>query len=375
MTTYSTAQQLKFELLASGVTISDLARAKLRDLTHDGQLSPADYASTSGVILRLDQREWINAPVEDHNPNFVSASPYVLDWEPSGFFVRGAGLSAQAEFWPLPSYHGGVATNGIPIGSYVVSHGDRARLSPTIGCAFECTFCDVPYELPYGGPKTLEVMLDALRLAMEDPLQPARHLLISGGTPSPPHVPALRETYEAVIGEFADHGVDIMMVPVDGLFDLPRLDKLGINELSINLELWSEELARTAMRHKFRQGRQHYLNFLEDAAGELGGHRVRSMLMVGIEPLEDTLAGVAAIAERGCVPVLSPFRPDPITPMAGHRPPTASDLREAFERGSEIVAKYDTRLGPTCDPCTHNTLTFALGGDHTHTPHLLSGVT
>ncbi|ABL80553.1 MULTISPECIES: radical SAM protein [unclassified Nocardioides] len=373
MTTFTSAQELKFELLANGVTLSDEARSALRALTNDGKLTPADYASTSGLILRLDRREWVNAPVEDHNPNFVSSSIYVLDLNDDGFFVHGNGKEAQAEFWPLPSYHGGTAPNGIPIGSYVVSHGDRARLSPTIGCAFECTFCDVPYEIAYGGPKSLDIMLHSLRLAVEDPLQPARHLLISGGTPGPSHVAALRETYEQVLKEFGHLGVDIMMVPVDGLFELPRLDALGVNELSINLELWGEKLASTVMRHKFRQGRQHYLDFLELAAAELGGSRVRSMLMVGIEPLADTLAGVTAIAQRGCVPVLSPFRPDPMTPMAAHRPPTAAELREAFLRASEIAAKYEAYLGPTCDPCTHNTLTFALGGKHAHTPNLLTG--
>ena len=86
--------------------------------------------------------------------------------------------------------------------------------------------------------------------------------------------------------------------------------------------------------------------------------RVRSLLLVGIEPIEDTLAGVEALAARGCDPVLSPFRPDPSTPMRAIPPPTEADLGEVWERSEEIVARYGMRLGPRCVPCMHNTLTF-----------------
>lgn len=366
-------QQLKFELLARGAVVSASARQVLHDLTRDGRLTPADYASTSGIITRLDGVEWVNVPIEDHNPNFVTATPYTFDHHEDGFFVHGDGLAAQAEFWPLPRYHGELGPNDRPLNNYVFTHGDRVRLSPTIGCAMECTFCNIPYDDAYLGVKPIDAMLHAVRTAVDDPIQPARHMLISGGTPGPPHVAALREVYYEVLREFRGIGVDIMMVPVDGLFDLPKLDELGVQELSINLELWDEKLASTLMRHKHRQGRQHYLDFLETAAEVLGGSRVRSMLMVGIEPLDSTLEAVEAIAQRGCVPVLSPFRPDPVTPLASAAPPSAEELRVAFERASEIADCHAVALGPTCDPCTHNTLAFATGSTSSGAPRMQRG--
>ena len=365
-------QRLKLELLARGAIVSPAARNALHELTREDRVSPADYASTSGIIARLDGVEWVNIPIEEHNPNFVASSPYVFDHR-DGFFVHGAGMEAEAEFWPLPDYHGRLGSNGRPLNNYVFTHGDRVRLSPTIGCAMECTFCNIPYDDAYAGVKPIEAMLEAVRIAVSDPGQPARHMLISGGTPGPPHVAALREVYYEVLQEFAPLGVDIMMVPVDGLFDLQKLDELGVRELSINLELWDEKLASTVMRHKYRQGRQHYLDFLETAAETLGGSRVRSMLMVGIEPLESTLEAVEAIAARGCIPVLSPFRPDPVTPMAAAAPPSAEDLRVAYERAIEIATRHDVSLGPTCDPCTHNTLAFATGSASAGVPRMERG--
>jgi hypothetical protein len=84
--------------------------------------------------------------------------------------------------------------------------------------------------------------------------------------------------------------------------------------------------------------------------------------LVGIEPMESTIAGVTAIAERGGTPVLSPFRPDPKTPMRAQRPPTDDFVAEAYARGREAAAQHGVALGPDCIACTHNTMTLAASG-------------
>jgi hypothetical protein len=373
------AELLKFILLAEGAAVTAAAEAALNEIVDGGPWSPDDYASTRGLILKLDDDVWVNVPVERYNANFVPGTSMTVDLGPDGFFVHGRGLESRAEFWPPASFHFDKASNGRPYWNYVVTHGDRSRLSPTIGCAMVCDFCNIPFDDTYAGVKPLDPMLESLRVALADGRQPGHHILISGGTPGPKHIEGLQNVYESVIETFAGTPVDIMMVPLPGLFDLPRLDRLGVNELSINLEVYDEDVASHVMRHKHRQGRQYYLDFLEEAAEELVGDRVRSMLMVGIEPIESTLDGVRAILERGCVPVLSPFKPDPATPLADSRPPTAGETLEVYLRARDIAAELGGSLGPTCPPCTHNTLTFAeKGPDGAHYDHampvLYSGV-
>ena len=80
--------------------------------------------------------------------------------------------------------------------------------------------------------------------------------------------------------------------------------------------------------------------------------------MVGIEPMEATLQAVEELAMRGCEPVLSPFRPDPATPLRDESPPSATFLEEIYVRSVEIVERHNAKLGPRCIPCMHNTLTF-----------------
>jgi organic radical activating enzyme len=342
------AQKLKFRLLAEGVSISVAARRLLDELRGSRKLTPADYASTSGLILRLEDHVWVNAPIVDHNDNF--------------------------SVWLPPRHHEKKLSIGRPATHFAFTHGDRVRLSPIGGCAMRCTFCNIPYEDRYE-VKPVDMMLEALRIALSDPLQPAQHILISGGTPVPRDVPFLREVYERVLLEFPDRPVDIMMAPVKGLYDFPRLKSLGVNELSINIELSDPTAARTLMPQKHKQGLQRYLDIITDAANTLGPGRVRSIIMVGLEPPQATLRAVDAVLRAGGIPVLSPFRPDPATPLRDFPPPSDEALEDIFLRASELAERAGVALGPSCPPCTHNTLTLMpLDKAEVHYPYPLPEV-
>jgi hypothetical protein len=360
----SNNQRLKFKLLSDGLAISDGARSFIDTANQGRDLTPADYASTSGVILRLDEDVWVNAPIVDHNANFVATPECTLDVDGDGLVLRTPMSVVSAEFWLAPAYHGRCNHEGEAYNSYAFTHADRVRISPVEGCAFTCRFCDLPYDFKYR-TKRLAGLRDSVKVALTDPVQPARHVLISGGVPRAADYEYLVESYEMILTSFPDVDIDIMMVPLPEIVRLRSLAELGVHELSINVEIFNTDLARKLMRRKSDQGVQHYLDFLSEAADVLGGDRVRSMLLVGIEPMEDTLAGVTAIAERGCVPVLSPFRPDPSTPLASAAIPTAAFIEEVYVRSVDIASRYGVALGPSCAPCSHNTLTFpAAGGAH-----------
>ena len=354
------AQRLKFCLLGNGLNVTRAARDVLADLTGDLRLSSADYASTSGVILELEDDTWVNAPIHDYNPNFVADSPYVLDFAGS-FVVEGEGLASAASIWRQPAFHGTRGPHG-ELNNLVVTHTDRARLSPLRSCAMKCNFCNIPFDDPLAlySFKPLEAAIHAIQTAIDDPIQPAHHLLISGGTPKPKDAEQLSRFYVDVIAAFPDFPVDIMNVPIQGLFDWDALDHAGsFREVSINLEIFDGDIARAIAPHKYNRGRQFYLDEIEKAAQTLGTGRVRSMLIVGLEPVSSTLEGVRAIIERGGIPVLSPFRPDPGTPLSDARPPTSEELLATFLLAEEVAAQMGSQLGPGCTPCTHNTLTLA----------------
>jgi hypothetical protein len=351
------AERLKFHLLERGLEIGSEAAAYIDSHNGHRPLTPADYASTSGIILKLSGDVWVNAPIEQYNPNFVHNTEFRLCADGEGLWVEGNGLSSRAWFCLPPQFHGLSDPDGTPYTSLGFAHADRLRVSPIEGCAFTCTFCDLPYEFRYRA-KSVGQLVDLVNVALNDPVQPVAHILISGGTPRPEHYSYVRAVYKTIITQFPNVAVDIMMVPLADVMDPMWLDGLGVNEVSVNIEVWSDEVARRVMPRKYKQGRDHYLDYLSAAASVMGGRRVRSMFMLGLEPLESTLEGVTEVASRGCTPVLSPFRPDPLTPLRDWPVPSAGLMLEAYLAAREITEKHKVPLGPACLPCAHNTLTL-----------------
>ena len=351
-------QELKIGLFNKGVNISEDARFAMGGVDKN-PISTSDYASTSGLALNLGEGIFVNTPFMDNNPNFVAEdTPYLLDFDGDHFIVRTNEREVQVQYIPVPGYWDKSNQKGIPYKLLAVTHIDRVRISPVEGCAIACQFCNLPYEFKY---KKHEVgdLVDSVREAVEDEILPAQHVLISGGTPRSEDYDYENSVYRQISSTFPGLDVDIMMAPVDNLLDPKILKEYGIHGLSINLELFNSGIAKKKARGKYNIGRDKYLDFIASCSNVFGQGRIRSLLMVGIEPMEDTLRGVEALAERGCDPVLSPFRPDLATPLKEEIPPSIEFQKETFLRAREIVDRYPgVVLGPRCIPCQHNTLAF-----------------
>lgn len=357
-------EHLKLRLMQGGIRVTEAASRYVSERVGSRPLTLADYASTSGLSLLLEGDIWVNAPTVQDNPNFVFKPDHSLVVDGCQLAIRDSlGNSFPARLAPVPDYHDASTPQDRLFTEYVHTHTDRARISPVQGCAMHCKFCDIPYEFKgrYWSKPSAE-LIAALDRALTDKLQPAAHVLISGGTPAPKDYGALRQLYLDVLAAFPEVPIDIMMVPHEEILNLDELERAGVNELSLNLEIYDRDRARQIMPQKYRHGLDNYLDFIERAVAHLGlrhGHgRVRSMLMVGLEDEEMTLAGVQALVDRGCVPVLSPFRPDPSTRLANLEPPSADYLERIYLRAREICDRAGVPLGPSCKPCMHNTLTF-----------------
>lgn len=361
-------EELKLYLFAHGVAIHPRAEAAWLDC-YGGPLSLSEYASTSGVCFHTDTDVWINAPfIED----FTRETRAVLDHLEDRFVVDAVGRSVPVTVIPVPRYHeeewidpsDGRTYRYTNLG---VTHTDRIRLSPIEGCAWRCTFCDLPYEFKYRR-KPVDELLRVIDLAIDD-VPSAQHVLISGGTPTGEDESWIDDVY-ATIAERSPIPVDVMMPARHDLTYPAWLRSIGVNMVSINLEVSDPGRARKVTPNKTRVfGRDHYLRYIERAVDAFGVGFVQSLMVFGesVEPLQSTLQGVRDLVERGCVPVLSPFRPDPVTPMGkrGALPPTVEDMRRVWGETVEICdrAGNQVRPGPRCIPCHHNTLTFPDGSD------------
>jgi hypothetical protein len=139
------------------------------------------------------------------------------------------------------------------------------------------------------------------------------------------------------------------------------LKAMGVHELSVNVELYNQEIARKVIPQKAALGWNHYVEFLKSAVKEYGWGNARTIFVFGIEPMEDTLKGIEAMAQIGVASEISPLIPDPSTPLVKVRnmtTPSASSLKEVYEKAYEISNKYGVLMGAKCVPCMHNVLDF-----------------
>ncbi len=367
-------QDLKLRIFSEGIAIDSRAEETWQEL-YDDELSLNEYASTAGACVVTENGTYISAP---YTQEFTRGSGISLIYE-DGFKIADGKDVTAVDVFPIPAYHKRdyMRRDGtvLPYTNLGVTHTDRVRISPIEGCAWRCTFCDLPYKFQYQ-KKPEDELLEVIELARDDELNPARHVLISGGTPKPDDEKWIDSLYEYICSE-SPLPVDIMM-PARMDMNYPKwLGSIGMNALSVNIEVFDRERASKITPHKARkvgnaalQGVDYYLKYIERAVEELGVGRVQSLIVFGeaIESEESTLAGVQALAERGAIPVLSPYRPDASTPLGKKNSPPASyeETKRVYEASLEICDKASggvIKPGPRCIPCQHNTVTFDDGSD------------
>jgi len=168
-------QHLKISCMSKGIRITSRAEEQLSE-GGEVPLSIHEYATTGGVTLKLEGGIFVNAPFDEW---FCQEPEALLDVDPGSnqYLVIFRGEVYPAHVLPLPGYLEKRDAQGRLVRESVMSHADRARLSPVSGCSFACKFCDSSVRQRYK-PKPVDQLLDALNIALEDTRLPVNHVLI-----------------------------------------------------------------------------------------------------------------------------------------------------------------------------------------------------
>lgn len=340
---------LKAHLFEEGIKIS-MGAKKVLDAQSDIWLMD-DYITCSGVTMRFDD-EYVTAGV---NPE----SKYELQEKKGKLFISdGEETQFETSVITPPDYMKDIIViEGKPITTYANTYTDRLRIQLISGCANACKFCNAT-EFKYafnsitGIERTLEIAL---------PQSDVRHLLISSGSVKTEDLEDLTSMYEYFGRKYSGLSPDVMLTPrgFTSYTDasqykgyIAHLKGMGVSGLSVNIELYNRELLKRFCPEKAAIGQDNYFKFIEAAVETFGKNSVRSLLIVGLEPLEDTLKGVDKLASMGCNPVLSPLFPY----GEANNPPNANLFIEAKARSEQICERHNIKMGPLCKPCSHNTL-------------------
>ncbi len=365
--------RLKVDLLSEGLVIADgvddflVERSKPRLRVRSG--------ACGGLDLILPGDIYVNCPVDEL---FATASPYQLRRGGQGLRLvdtrdgREVGVNAVArpEYYSRHSERSGVALSQL---GQVCS--DRLGIGLTNGCTYwapvsRCRFCSIGLNVRTGheaGHKTTDDVVDVAEAALSDPALPATHVLLGGGTPAGPDAGAVAfaDAARALKRRWPRVPVYVMIAPPRDRSYVEMLVEAGVDEIGINLEVWSDEAGQRYLPGKRAPGLDHYLAMLEavvDAFAKVTGRagpdigRTRSIMIVGLESASDTLRGVEALASRGVMPILTPFRPMVGTDMERHPRWTGPALWDLTVAADEAARRYGMPLGPTCVPCQANTL-------------------
>lgn len=340
---------LKAYLFEKGIKISKEAKDFL-DKQSDIWLMD-DYITCSGLTLHYNNC-YVTASSNDN-------SEIELLEKEGKLFIKclNSTLIETTVITPPDYMKDEIIIDGKKITVYVNTYTDRVRLQLISGCSNKCKFCNATeFKYEFNSIQGLE---KALKIALSQ--SKVRHVLISSGSVKNEDLEKITEMYTYFGNKYPNLNLDIMMTPreFNSYTDssqyenyLKLLKNNGITGISTNIELYNKDALKKYCPEKFAIGQDNYFKFLELAVKIFGKNKVRSLLIVGLEPLSDTLKGVEKLAQIGCNPVLSPLFPY----GKANFPPNANLFIEAKQKSEEICKKYDMLMGPLCNPCTHNVL-------------------
>ena len=373
------SEKLKIRIMAEGAKLTPAAWGRLTRNETPHTIGPG---TSNGVELLLDNKIYVNCPVffdgdlnlskniynqfllgslrENLTQKWLKNTKLILDFRDGLFKIYNGTSFKTVKILNKPEYVKKMLPSGKMVSKVVFTQTDRAGLSPVgEGCFFQlvkkgCKFCGEKgsyYLMPF------EDTLKATKLALNDKKLPARHIQVSGGTPSDKHLPHYIQTIERLCKNFPETEVDVMMSPQQ-IDVLEHLKKQGVNGVAINIEVYNEKIAAQIIPSKYKIGRKKYFETLTEAVKIFGIGKVRSLLIVGLEPMKDTLRGVSALARIGVIPILSPFRPISGTALENQPPPTYKFLLDCYLKSNLLVKNSCVSLGPKCFACQNNSLVF-----------------
>lgn len=337
---------LKAQLLAEGVRLSPT-------ISSDDFQRPFYSIVTQGIELDLFNCVTANVFINPASGVVLRRIEQHLELSVAGRrYATSVGEPSQALSQTVPG-------TDLPVSDFCYIATDRINIWAVESCAMvvqktPCKFCDVACE---GRPylrQNLDNIRHALNVLIKEIGVSARHVQVSGGTPLKGDWGHFLNVCEVAVE--TGRPVSVMTSPWTPYAVLEALQRIGVSELALNVEFSSEYF-----RRELTPGKQgDCWERLAKIATMWPEKSIRSALIVGLEPEKDTIEGVRKLLARGVVPMLSPFRPAPGTPMADVKAPTAEQLYGVFMRSLDEASKHGLFIGPSCRHCQHNVMALPL---------------
>ena len=342
---------IKISLLNQGVRISQHAFEQMKNhgMIRQGVFQSVDLKIYNGLV--------INAP---YLTDFSEFSPYEIDYYKEKYVLKYYNkVLYNISFDALDNNRKRVAQNGTIYGNVSFLATDRLRVHHQFRCNFKlqnlgCKFCNVK---PKEGDYNLNDVFEVIDFYLKN--VEFRHFLIGGGSGIP-------KVEQHNIMNIAKHiktkcskPIYAMCLPPENVEVLNQYKECGVDEISFNIEIFNRRIAQSTMPGKGNITLGQYEKAFRKAVSIWGGAgNVRSMLVLGLEPITDFYNGVEWLCKMGVMPIVSVFRPVNNIAMKNVLPYNNITLYEIYLKIKKISSKYNLYPGPPCVACQNNTLSL-----------------
>lgn len=303
---------LKLELMARGLSLGSGAQ-NIDGASREDGCGPSVFGNVRDLDLILPGGMWASVPVVKGR---LADTPYELtfDGERHHIEVRGSVRSAiPVHVRPPSRLMDYVTASGRSFRSFGTVHGPYMALSPSDNCTFlsdleRCGFCGVG-QAQSSGPVPVEDIVEVVRVARSEHqldmvVLSVGHLGTDDGgvTFLEPYLSAIKKHFDILVGVDA-------LPPAENVW-IDHTYGMGADAVSYNLELFDPSRFEAVCPGVHRKiGRERFLDALEYAASVFPSGATSCHLMVGLEPVSATRAGIDRLTSMGVLPVLPVYRP------------------------------------------------------------------
>lgn len=248
-------------------------------------------------------------------------SPYQLVCSGNGYTIcnDAASRTYAVELLDGPAWVSRTLLDGRPITSILAPQYGGIVASSAFGCQLVdagvgCRFCTARgFRGTRFQPADLEL---ALAIVLECDQLRCLNLNSGSSTRDPDHGYRLLRPFVRAATAAVCPAVNLELMPPNESA-LPtslrawveRIRDDGATSLQINLELWDERLRAQWMPFKGRIPRSVYLNSIRESVAIFGRFKVNSVLLVGLQPVDDLVSATDTLLSIGATPLLEVYRP------------------------------------------------------------------
>lgn len=345
--------QVKADLLCKGLRPTEAARS-----IYAMQNPCRDWKTGNvGVHIVLETGSHVLVTVSH---SFDQQSPYWIEELGTQYMLHRDGKAVCA-ITPvsMPAWYRRQTTTGSPMPSIFLHEGRSFLHQAYSGCDFHaeglaCRFCGAGSSWRIGTPQEVGETIEA---ALRE--NPAYHACLGGGT----RLPLRRNTdyFVACVQEIRSRTTEIPIwvetVPPESDAEIRLFVDSGVTGFGFNIEVWDDSWRKTICPGKSAVPKSRYLDTMKRTASLLGPNRVGSCLIVGLEPMDSSIAGSNELASRGVQPCVLPFRPWDRSAYSECKPCEPEDLIRVSE--AAVTAMLDNGVCPEknqgcllCEGCT-----------------------